>query len=42
MCRETIYDYDARARVIVPDGHGEAVVTIAALLPNKYTRGQAG
>jgi cytidine deaminase len=42
MCRETIYDYDANARVIVPNGNSEEVVSIADLLPNKYTRGQAG
>jgi cytidine deaminase len=42
MCRETIYDYDAKARVIVPNGNSEEVVSIADLLPNKYTRGQAG
>ena len=37
-CRELIYDYDPAARVIVPNGHGHAVVGIAELLPNKYTR----
>jgi cytidine deaminase len=42
MCRETIHDYDAKARVIVPNGAGETVVSISELLPNKYTRGQAG
>jgi cytidine deaminase len=42
MCRETIHDYDAKARVIVPNGNSEGVVSIADLLPNKYTRGQAG
>jgi len=42
MCREVIYDYDAKARVIVPNGNSEEVVSIADLLPNKYTRGQAG
>jgi cytidine deaminase len=42
MCRETIHDYDAKARVIVPNGSGEEVVLISDLLPNKYTRGQAG
>jgi cytidine deaminase len=42
MCRETIYDYDAKARVIVPNGNSEEVMLIADLLPNKYTRGQAG
>jgi cytidine deaminase len=39
-CRELIHDYDAKARVIVPDGkNGPTVTTIGALLPNKYRRG---
>jgi cytidine deaminase len=38
-CRELIHDYDDKARVIVPDGNGQAVLTIAELLPNKYRRG---
>jgi cytidine deaminase len=38
-CRELIFDYDRKARVIVPDGKAAAVVAIADLLPNKYTRG---
>jgi cytidine deaminase len=38
-CREIIYDYDAKARVIVPNGGEGAVATIAQLLPNKYVRG---
>jgi cytidine deaminase len=38
-CRELIFDYDRNARVIVPDGKKPAVVPIADLLPNKYTRG---
>jgi len=38
-CRELIFDYDRKARVIVPDGKAAAVVPIADLLPNKYTRG---
>jgi cytidine deaminase len=39
-CRELIHDYDAQARVIVPNGtEGPAVVTIGELLPNKYRRG---
>ncbi len=38
-CRELIFDYDRKARVIVPDGKAAAVVPIAELLPNKYTRG---
>ena len=38
-CRELIHDYDARARVIVPDNGRVAVVTIGELLPNKYRRG---
>jgi len=38
-CRELIHDYDARARVIVPNGKTPKVTTIASLLPNKYRRG---
>ena len=39
-CRELIFDYDPKARVIVPNGKaGPMVTTIADLLPNKYTRG---
>ena len=38
-CREIIYDYDARARVIVPEGDKEMVASITELLPNKYIRG---
>ncbi len=38
-CRELIFDYDRNARVIVPNGKSAAVVPIADLLPNKYTRG---
>ena len=39
-CRELIHDYDAKARVIVPDnGRTPKVVKIGALLPNKYRRG---
>ena len=38
-CREIIYDYDGKARVIVPNGGEGAVATIAELLPNKYVRG---
>ncbi len=38
-CRELIFDYDRNARVIVPNGKSSAVVPIADLLPNKYTRG---
>ncbi len=38
-CRELIFDYDRGARVIVPNGRSAAVVPIAELLPNKYTRG---
>jgi cytidine deaminase len=38
-CRELIFDYDAKARVIVPNGKTPAVVPIAELLPNKYRRG---
>ena len=40
ICRELIHDYDAKARVIVPDhGHAPRVVSIGELLPNKYRRG---
>jgi cytidine deaminase len=40
ICRELIHDYDAKARVIVPDdGKAPKVVTIGELLPNKYKRG---
>jgi cytidine deaminase len=38
-CREIIYDYDAKARVIVPNGDEPSVTTIGELLPNKYVRG---
>ena len=38
-CRELIFDYDRKARVIVPNGRAAAVVPIADLLPNKYSRG---
>ena len=38
-CREIIHDYDAEARVIVPNGDEPTVATIAELLPNKYVRG---
>lgn len=38
-CRELIFDYDRKARVIVPNGRSAAVMPIAELLPNKYTRG---
>ncbi len=39
-CRELIHDYDAKARVIVPNGKkGPTVTTIGDLLPNKYRRG---
>ncbi|MDI1346971.1 MAG: cytidine deaminase [Pseudolabrys sp.] len=39
-CRELIHDYDAKARVIVPNGKkGPAVTSIGELLPNKYRRG---
>jgi cytidine deaminase len=40
ICRELIHDYDAKARVIVPNhGRQPEVVTIGDLLPNKYRRG---
>jgi cytidine deaminase len=38
-CRELIFDYDRKARVIVPDGRTPKAVPIAELLPNKYSRG---
>jgi cytidine deaminase len=38
-CREIIHDYDAKARVIVPNGDQPSVATITELLPNKYVRG---
>jgi cytidine deaminase len=38
-CREIIHDYDAKARVIVPNGEEPGVATISELLPNKYVRG---
>lgn len=38
-CRELIFDYDPKARVIVPSGKSAAVMPIANLLPNKYRRG---
>jgi cytidine deaminase len=38
-CRELIFDYDRKARVIVPNGKSAAAVPIADLLPNKYRRG---
>jgi cytidine deaminase len=38
-CRELIFDYDRKARVIVPNGKAAVAVPIAELLPNKYTRG---
>jgi cytidine deaminase len=38
-CRELIFDYDPKARVIVPNGQSPGVVAISDLLPNKYRRG---
>ena len=38
-CRELIHDYDAKARVLVPNGRTPKRATIASLLPNKYRRG---
>jgi cytidine deaminase len=38
-CRELIFDYDRKARVIVPNGKSAEAVPIADLLPNKYNRG---
>ena len=40
ICRELIHDYDANARVIVPNnGKEPKVAKIGELLPNKYRRG---
>lgn len=40
ICRELIHDYDAKARVIVPNnGQEPTVMSIGELLPNKYRRG---
>ena len=41
-CRELIFDYDPKARVIVPNGETTTAVPIAELLPNKYRRGSEG
>ncbi len=41
-CRELIFDYDPKARVIVPNGRTPSVAPIADLLPNKYSRGSDG
>jgi len=41
-CRELIFDYDPKARVIVPNGTTPAAVPIGELLPNKYSRGSEG
>jgi cytidine deaminase len=38
-CRELIFDYDRKARVIVPNGKSAVAVPIVDLLPNKYRRG---
>jgi len=38
-CRELIFDYDPKARVIVPNRTAPVVVPISELLPNKYSRG---
>ncbi len=38
-CRELIFDYDPKARVIVPNDKSPSIVPIGELLPNKYTRG---
>ncbi len=37
-CRELIWDYDRKARVIVPGSNGPEVIGIGELLPNKYSR----
>ncbi|MCU0805407.1 MAG: hypothetical protein MUF79_10020 [Burkholderiales bacterium] len=39
LCRENLSDFAPAARVIVPEGEGVAVVPIAALLPNKFAKG---
>ena len=40
ICRELIHDYDAKARVIVPNkGKEPKIAKIGELLPNKYKRG---
>src|SRR6202161_4595446 len=41
-CRELIFDYDPKARVIVPNGKSPGVMPIGELLPNKYSRGAEG
>jgi cytidine deaminase len=38
-CRELIFDYDRKAKVIVPNGKTPGIMPIAELLPNKYRRG---
>ena len=37
-CRELIWDYDRKARVIVPGDNGPVSVGVVELLPNKYSR----
>jgi cytidine deaminase len=37
-CRELIWDYSSKARVIVPSRNGPVVAAIGELLPNKYSR----
>jgi cytidine deaminase len=37
-CRELIWDYDRKARVIVPGRKGPHAVSISELIPNKYSR----
>ena len=37
-CRELIWDYDRKARVIVPTAKGPSIAPIDELLPNKYRR----
>jgi len=37
-CRELIWDYDRRAKVIVPGPQGPHSVGIGELIPNKYSR----
>ena len=36
LCREIIAEYSPGARVIVPDGRGESILTIEQLLPNRF------
>jgi len=42
LCRENLSDFAPTARVVVPEGEGLVVVTIAALLPNKFAKDDRG